>query len=169
MFYIWFGICFLCYFIRTVFNVFIFMKNPLAENKIIIHLIYAVMAILWFSWFQICFVDPVKIDLPEWVRILGLAVFILGVFLFIYSHINLHGFQHKGEFIQRGIYLKIRNPMYLGFILWIIGFPVFMHGLITLISSVIWISFIVYWKILEERDLERQYSEYREYKRKTWF
>jgi len=27
----------------------------------------------------------------------------------------------------------------------------------------------MYWKVLEEKELEKKYKEYREYKKKTWF
>ncbi|MBN2103169.1 isoprenylcysteine carboxylmethyltransferase family protein [bacterium] len=169
MFFLWSGVCFVSYFLRTVFNVLKYQKNPMADRKIMLNIVYIVMAVLWFSWFQMCFFDPMKINIPVWARISGLVLFIVGVFLFIYSHINLKGFTGKGTLVKGGIYSKIRNPMYFGFIIWIIGFPVFMRSFATLISSVVWISFILYWKLLEEKDLEKQYSEYREYKRKTWF
>ncbi|GAB6274434.1 MAG: hypothetical protein STSR0004_12970 [Peptococcaceae bacterium] len=108
-------------------------------------------------------------NIPDWIRYIGLLLFLTGVFLFIFSHIKLKGFEDKGEIITGGIYSKIRNPMYLGFIIWIIGFPIFMQGLITLASSAIWIPHIMYWKMLEEKELEKKYKEYREYKKKTWF
>ena len=163
------GICFLCYVIRTVFNILAHNKNPLAEKRIIVWSIYVIMGILWFSWFEMCFFDPFKINIPVLIRCFGLLLFITGVFLFIFSHIKLKGFEEKGELITSGIFSKIRNPMYLGFIIWIIGFPLFMQSLITLVSSVLWISFIICWKILEEKDLEKKYKEYSEYKKKTWF
>jgi protein-S-isoprenylcysteine O-methyltransferase Ste14 len=169
IYFIFMGICFLCYIIRTVFNILIYNKNPLAENKIIVYSIYVVMGILWFSWFQLCFLDPIKMKIPVLIRYGGLLLFIIGVSLFVFSNIKLRGFEEKGELITSGIFSKIRNPMYLGFIIWIIGLPVFMRGLITLASSVIWIPFIIYWKILEEKELESKYKEYREYKKETWF
>ncbi|MCK4528316.1 isoprenylcysteine carboxylmethyltransferase family protein [candidate division WOR-3 bacterium] len=169
MFFIWFGICFVCYMSRTVFNVLNYKKNPLAQNKKIVTSIFIVMFVLWFSWFQMCFLEPIKMNIPDWIRYIGLSLFLMGVFLFIFSHTKLKGFEDTGELITGGIYSKIRNPMYLGFIIWIVGFPIFTKSLITLVSSTIWISHIIYWKILEERELEEKYKEYREYKKKTWF
>jgi len=166
---IWFGICFVCYMIRTVFNVLTYKRNPLAENRTIVNGIFIVMGILWFSWFQMCFLDPIKMNIPECIRHIGLLLFLIGVFLFVLSHIKLKGFGNKEQLTTGGIYSKIRNPMYLGFIIWIIGFPIFMQSLITLASSAIWVSYIMYWKILEERELEKKYKEYQEYKKKTWF
>ena len=169
MFFIWFGICFVCYIIRTVFNLLKYKKSLLTENKKIVNLIFIVMGILWFSWFQMCFSDPTKINIPGLIRYIGLLLFLIGVFLFIFSHKKLKGFEGGGKLVTDSIYSKIRNPMYLGFIIWIIGFPIFMQSLITFASSVIWISHIIYWKILEEKELEKKYKEYREYKKKTWF
>ena len=169
MFSIWFGICFVCYIIRTIFNVLKYKKSPLAENKRIVTSICIVMGILWFSWFQMCFIDPIKLNIPPFLRYSGLLLFIMGVSLFILSHTKLGGFEDKGELIKGCIYSKIRNPMYLGFIIWIIGFPIFTKSLITLASSAIWISHIIYWKVLEEKELEEKYKKYREYKKKTWF
>lgn len=169
MFIIWFSACFACFTFRTVFNFLSYKKFPLAEKKILVTFIYIIMAILWFSWFQMCFSDPVRMSIPGWLRYLGLSFFIIGIFLFIFSHVRLKGFEDREKLVTSGIYSKIRNPMYSGFILWIIGFPVFTRSLLTLASSVIWISNIAYWKILEEKELENKYEEYREYKKKTWF
>jgi protein-S-isoprenylcysteine O-methyltransferase Ste14 len=120
------------------------------------------MGILWFSWFQMCFIDPFKINIPPFLRYIGLILFIIGVSIFILSHTKLGGFEDKDGLITSGIYSKIRNPMYLGFIIWILGFPLFTRSLITLTSSVIWISHIIYWKVLEEKELEEKYEKYAE-------
>jgi protein-S-isoprenylcysteine O-methyltransferase Ste14 len=59
--------------------------------------------------------------------------------------------------------------MYLGFIFWLVGLPVYLRSLVGLLSAALWISFIIYWKRLEEEELERKYEGYGEYKKKTWF
>lgn len=166
---LWFCICFVCFLIRTLFNLLNFRHMKIAENKILISAIYVVMGTLWFSWFQMCFAETVKVSIPLWLRYLGLAGFIVGVLLFIFSHIKMKGFSDKDGLVTRGIYSKIRNPMYLGFVIWIIGFPVFLQKILTLFSSIIWIIHILIWKILEEKELEGKYPKYSEYKKKTWF
>ena len=168
-FFIWLEVCFLCYIIRTAFNMLSYKKNPLADNKIFVTIMFIIMGILWFSWFGMCFLDPIKVNIPIWFRCIGLLLFLMGVFLFIFSHMKLRGFKDKEGLVTSGIYSKIRNPMYLGFIIWLVGFPIFMQSLITLASSLIWVSYILYWKTLEEKELERKYKEYAEYKKKTWF
>lgn len=168
-FLIWFGICFVCFVLRTAFNILKYRKSKWAENKNIFRGIFIVMFILWFSWFQMVFHDPVKMNIPLWARYIGLALFIIGVSLFILSHIKLKGFEDRGHLVTKGIYSKIRNPMYLGFILWIIGFPTYMQAFTTLASGIIWITCFIYWKMLEEKELEEKYDDYKEYKKRTWF
>jgi len=169
LFLTWFIICFVCYLYRTTFNILKYQNHKLAKNKLVFSSVFIIMFILWFSWAQMCFMDPVKMSFPLWFRYVGLILFILGVFLFIFSHIKLKGFEDKGFVVKKGIYSKIRNPMYLGFIIWIIGLPIFLQKLLSLLSSMIWITHIMIWKILEEKELERKYPDYKEYKKKTWF
>ena len=168
-FIIWFVLCFICYLFRTVFEILKFSHNKFADNKWVIRTIYVVMAILWFSWLQMCLVDPIKMQFPFWIRLTGLVFFITGIFLFIFSHIQLRGFKDKGFLVKKGIYTKIRNPMYLGFIIWIISFPIFMQKTLALLSSIIWITQIMIWKVLEEKELEKEFPDYEEYKKRTWF
>jgi len=44
-----------------------------------------------------------------------------------------------------------------------------MNALFTLASAAIWIPHILYWRVSEERQLEKKYENYQEYKKKTWF
>ena len=81
----------------------------------------------------------------------------------------MKGLEDKGFLVKKGIYSKIRNPMYFGFIIWNIGFPVFMEKLFSLTSALLWTANILLWKVLEEKELEDKYPEYLEYKKKTWF
>jgi protein-S-isoprenylcysteine O-methyltransferase Ste14 len=89
--------------------------------------------------------------------------------MFIISHAGLKGFEVKERIVQKGIYSKIRNPMYTGFAIWIVGLPLFMQKPLALLSSVIWTGHLVLWKVLEEKELEKKYPEYSEYKTSTWF
>ncbi len=131
-------------------------------------LLVIVMFLLWFAWFYMTFRDPYQMALPSWARYTGLAFFIVGALLYILSHVKTRGHE-PGELITAGIYSKIRHPMYIGFIIWIIGFPVYMNAGFTLASAVIWIPQFLYWRRSEEKQLEKKYKEYPEYKKRTWF
>lgn len=163
------GICFLCHAARTAYNVLSHRKHPLADSKVIVNSVYAVMGVLWFSWFQMCFADPLRISIPAWLRYAGLLAFMAGIALFLISHLGLRGVADRGKLVTTGIYSRVRNPMYLGFIFWVIGFPLFTKSLATLSSAALWISFLIYWKTLEEKALADKYPEYAEYRKGTWF
>ena len=168
IFYIFFGVCFICFSIRTSYYVLSNRVSELAENKRFITVLFVTMFFLWFSWFWMCFDDPYNMHLPSWARYTGLAFFIIGFFLFIFSHVKIRG-QKTDKLIATGIYTKIRHPMYFGLIMWILGFPVFTNAAFTLTSAVIWIPQILYWRYSEERQLVKKYKDYPEYKKQTWF
>jgi protein-S-isoprenylcysteine O-methyltransferase Ste14 len=170
IFCICFGVCFICYAIRSWYHVLANRGSELAENKRFINVLFVIMFFLWFSWFGMAAIDPYKLNPPSWARYTGLALFIIGVCLFILSHVKMRGQKaDQNEFVTTGIFSKIRHPMYFGFIIWIIGFPVFTNALFTLASAIIWIPQILYWKSSEERQLVKKYKEYQEYKKQTWF
>jgi len=171
-FYIAFGFCFICFAIRTSYHVLANRGSKLADNRRFITILFVIMALLWFAWFFMSLNDPYRMNLPSWARYTGLAVFIVGFLLFILSHTvfrSLAKGQETDKLVTTGIYSKIRNPMYLGFVIWIIGLPIFTNAAFTLASAIIWIPHILYWKSSEERQLAKKYKDYQEYKKRTWF
>ena len=154
--------------IRTSYHVLDNRGSKLAENKILLNALFVVMFFLWFSWFGMSMNGPYEMNLPLWARYTGLAMFIFGVSLFVISHLKIRGLESE-KLVTSGIYSRIRHPMYLGFIIWIIGFPMFMNALFVLASAIIWIPHILYWRMSEERQLTKKYEDYEEYKKKTWF
>jgi protein-S-isoprenylcysteine O-methyltransferase Ste14 len=60
--------------------------------------------------------------------------------------------------------------MYLGFILWILGWAVFEGSVLGLALGLVGIANILLWRRLEERHLDARYGEaYRAYRAETWF
>lgn len=169
IFYIVFGVCFVCYLTRTVYQVLEYKKSRIAAHRSMPTIIGVVMFLQWFFWFSMNFFDPVRIALPTWLRYTGLALFGAGAILLILAHRHFGGYGREDRVITTGIYSKIRHPMYLGFMLWLIGFPLFLQSIVTLASAVIWITCFICWQILEEKDLEVKLRDYKEYKKKTWF
>jgi len=168
IFYIFFGVCLICFAIRTSYYVLADRASGLAENKRFITVLFVTMFFLWFAWFGMSFNDPYQMNLPSWARYAGLTFFIIGFFFFIFSHVKIRG-QETDNLVTTGIYSKIRHPMYLGFIIWIIGFPIFTTAAFTLASAIIWVPQLLYWRNSEERRLVKKYREYAEYKKRTWF
>jgi protein-S-isoprenylcysteine O-methyltransferase Ste14 len=122
------------------------------------------------SWFIMSEFDPVKLTIPFWLRIIGFVLFIIGIFLFVYTIFKLKTLEnYKGELVQDGLFSITRHPMYLGFIFWLVGYSVFQQSKYTLITSVIWISNVLFWRYIEEKQLDKKYPKYKAYKKKTIF
>ena len=87
--------------LRTVYNILNYRQKKFVERKNVLTAIYIVMFILWFSWAQMCFADPIKMSLPLWLRYIGLFCFITGIFFFILSHAKMRGFEIKTSWSQK--------------------------------------------------------------------
>jgi len=169
-FYIFFGICFIGFAMRTSHYVLKNRGSKLAESSKVIKTLFVTMFFLWFGWFGMVFNDPYEMNLASWLRYTGLAIFIIGVSFFIIAHMNLMGGERQGQGLAtKGLYSRLRHPMYYGFILWVLGLPIFMNSLFSLASVLIWMPQFLYWGISEEKELEAKHAEYKEYKKKTWF
>lgn len=169
MFWIFFGICFVCFGVRTVYNYLRYTKHGLVDKPYVTTLIYFDMGVLWFTWFSMNFNDPVRVTVLPVLRYTGLVLFILGVSLFLFAHSGMGRLKGEDKLVTTGIFSKLRNPMYLGFMVWVVGFPLFIQSMLTLASAVLWIPHFFCWKVLEERELEKRFSEYSDYKKRTWF
>ncbi len=142
--------------------------NP--RNIIIFAGILTVMLLLWTSWFNMCPLDPVKIAIPSLLRWAGIIILILGLALAIGALIQLRGVENIDHLVTSRLFARIRHPMYLGFIFWIFGWVIFHGAVISLVAGLVGIGNILYWRHLEEKDLEAAYGdEYRNYRSRTWF
>ncbi len=142
--------------------------NP--KNVIIFGAILTVMLLLWTSWFNMCPLDPVKVALPSILRWSGMGILIIGLVLAIGALIQLRGVENIDHLVTSGLFARIRHPMYLGFILWIFGWTIYHGAVISLVAGLVGIGNILYWRHLEEKDLDAAYGdEFRNYRQKTWF
>jgi protein-S-isoprenylcysteine O-methyltransferase Ste14 len=162
-------ICAITHIIRTTYEV-LKHKNLLKPSKISFVIIFTNMAVLWASWIALCSVDIYKINLPAVVNYLGLSLCVIGLIFFVTALLTIKTLEtYDGDLITKGIYSKIRHPMYLGFILWSIGFPVYFGAGFSFFLSFIFIVNILFWRYLEEIELDKRFPSYKEYKVKTWF
>jgi protein-S-isoprenylcysteine O-methyltransferase Ste14 len=142
--------------------------NP--ENKLLFAFIFTTMCALWVSWFALCPLDPFKMNLPEAVRWIALALFIAGMILAIGALLQLRGLENIDHLVTTGLFAKLRHPMYTGFTLWILGWSLY-HGAIASLSvGMIGVANILYWRRLEDMRLQARYGEtYKLYRLTTWF
>ncbi len=168
-FFILFVLCGLTHIVRTVYEV-LKHKNIIVASKLSFAIIFTNMAVLWISWFMLCSTDVYKINLPVFVRYIGIAITITGAGLFFTALFTIKTLEtYSGDFITKGIYSKVRHPMYLGFICWLLGGPLFFNGVISFTLAVLFIANVLFWRHLEEIELEKRFAGYKEYKIKTLF
>ena len=168
-------ICFFCYIIRAIYEVLNYKNTKIAKNKFIFFIVANAMAGMWISWFNLSPNDPLRIESPVILKWIGFSLFLFGVLVFVIGIIQiiissiLSKWKKEDKLITYGIFYFFRHPMYLGFILWLIGYPIYMGSVFTLITGIFWISNVVMWKILEEKELIEKFPEYIDYKNRTLF
>lgn len=146
--------------------------------RILRSLIYVPAFILFFGWIAVrvrVFDTEIGVVLHLWTRTGGIAFMIVGGIL-VLTCIVVFIIRGKGtpaafdpptEFVATGPYAYVRNPMYIGGFILLVGFGLYHYSLSILILSVILIVifhlFVVFY---EEPILERQFGKsYAEYKK----
>ncbi len=142
--------------------------NP--ESKPAYAVILTVMLTLWLTWFGLCAAEVHQFELPRLVRWLGFGMFIGGVILAVGALIQLRGVENINHLVTSGLFKKIRHPMYLGFIGWLLGWSLFHSALVSLGIGVLGVASVLWWRHLEETRLRLQFGEaYEQYRLTTWF
>jgi protein-S-isoprenylcysteine O-methyltransferase Ste14 len=160
---------FLTHAIRSVYEI-LKHKEIIKPNRTTFVIVFTNMFLLWVSWFVLCSLKIYRIAVPSIVRISGLLLFVSGLVIFLTGLITIKTLEsYEGDLITTGIYSKLRHPMYLGFILWLAGIPLFSGSLWLLILSLLFTANILFWRSLEEKELEKRFQSYNEYKKKTIF
>jgi protein-S-isoprenylcysteine O-methyltransferase Ste14 len=168
-FFIWLGIGLITHCLRTVYEIRKTYRK-MQPGKVSFILMFMNMIFLWASWISMCDTDIVKIPVPDAVRYGSLVVFFAGVIIFFVALSTIRAVEtHEGDMVTRGIYSKIRHPMYLGFIFWLIGYSVYSGAVLSFAVSIVFGANILFWRYLEEKELVRRYPMYIEYKKRTLF
>ena len=155
--------------IRTVYEI-LKHRQVLNPGRLSFIIIFINMLLLWVSWVLLCSYDAYKIHLPSFVRYLGFALSAIGLIFFLTGLFTIKTLEsYDGDLITSGIYSKIRHPMYAGFLLWLIGFPVFFAAGFSMILSILLIGNILFWRYLEEKELEKRFPSYPDYRKTTIF
>ncbi len=160
----------LCHVIRTTYELLKKSGRITEENRPAFLIVLTAMILLWVSWFGMCPVDPFQVDLPAFIRIIGLVLFILGLVLAVAALMQLRGVEHIDHLVTTGLFALTRHPMYIGFVFWIIGWATYHGSAFSLIPGALAIGNIIFWARLEDdRLLARYGEEYRRYREETLF
>ena len=162
-------VCITTHIVRATYEI-LKHKKMIKATKLSFLIVFTNMVLLWISWFGLCIFDAKRIYLTEMIHFLGIIMALIGVVAFFSGLFTIKSLEsYNGDLITHGIYSKIRHPMYLGFILWIIGMPLYSGGLMSMILGTIFILNILFWRHLEEKELENRFPAYKEYRMKTLF
>ena len=169
LFFILVIVCVITHIIRTIYEI-LKHKGVLTANKLTFVIIFTNMFALWVSWFSLCSLDANRIALPGVIQYASLILVVIGVIVFLVGLFTIKTLEsYEGDLITKGIYSKIRHPMYLGFILWLFGWPLYWDALFSFVISLPFIANVLFWRHLEEKELVERFISYKEYKKTTIF
>ena len=160
----------LCVCTRTVYELLKEKGIANPRNNVLFLFIFLVMCGLWTTWFALCPIDPDPLVLPLSVHWLGVLIAVSGTVLAVGALVQLKGLENIDHLVTRGMYSRIRHPMYVGFLAWIVGWSMYHASAISFALGLVTAANILYWRSLEERRLVIQFGEsYAVYRRSTWF
>ncbi len=106
---------------------------------------------------------------PNLATILGGAIFAIGIAIMLISFVQLMKAKKEGWKLRTtGIYGVVRHPMYLGDILWALGWSIVFNALYALALTPLWLFLRYSLAVLEEEKLIEKYDgEYIRYMQKV--
>lgn len=162
-------VCIISNIIRLIYEI-LKHKKIIKANQFTLVIIFANMTLLWLSWILLCINDIRRFELANLIRYAGISLVCIGLIIFLMALFTIKTFEsYEGDLITKGIYSKIRHPMYLGFIFWLIGLPIYFEALDALILAFVFIMNVLFWRYLEEKELVERFASYKDYKKRTIF
>jgi protein-S-isoprenylcysteine O-methyltransferase Ste14 len=99
---------------------------------------------------------------------LGAIISIFGIILIIISYVQIKNqFLNAKKIVNKGLYKYSRHPMYLGFIMLLMGISFFSSSLLVLVYSIIFSILLIWQAYEEEKNMIRRFPRYKEYQRKV--
>lgn len=101
--------------------------------------------------------------------LLGVSLILVAAGLFKWRKTTLNPFGEPAVVVREGVYRFSRNPMYLGMLLVLVGFGVWLGNILALLLAPGFVWVMTRWYILgEEQLLESRFGEeYRAYRRQV--
>lgn len=112
----------------------------------------------------------VRISLSILLLVIGAGFSILGVVSFKKAKTTVNPLkpQQASTLVNSGIYQITRNPMYVGFVFFLIALSIFLNSFLFIVLAPLFMLYITYFQIIpEERALETLFSEHYLHYKKT--
>ena len=103
--------------------------------------------------------DPMELELPVAARSTGLGLFVAGCLFAASAVVTLRAAHDTRELVTAGPFRWFRHPMYVGFILWFVGWPLFWSAPVCAGLSGAAIASVFGWARVEDRELERRFGD----------
>lgn len=142
-------------------------------------IIYVPLFILFFRWLAInvrVYDTKIGVILPQWIKIFGVISMIIGgilvlicvLFLVIKGKGTPAVFDPPREFVAVGPYAYVRNPMYVGGFILLVGFGLYQTSVsIVILALILIVIFHFFVSLVEEPNLERLFGKsYLDYKKR---
>jgi protein-S-isoprenylcysteine O-methyltransferase Ste14 len=170
VFWVFLGLCLLGLGVRSGYETLKQGNKIDSKNNFVFIIVFVAMSLMLTSWVGMGLFDPWRIGLHGFFRWLGLVTSIIGLGIAVGALLQLGGLENIDHLVTTGFFLRLRHPMYAGFILWIIGWLLFFSAGATSMVAVVAIGNILYWRSLEEKKLLIQFGQrYIDYQKHSWF
>ncbi len=146
------------------------------QEKTLLGLLFLAMFFIPIIYAFTNWLDFANYTLPAWAGWLGVAIFVLALFIFWRAHVDLGlnwspslEIREKHELITKGIYKLIRHPMYASQWLWVIAQPLLLQNWVAgFLNLLIFIPFYFLRVQAEEKMMLDSFGEeYKNYMQKT--
>ena len=117
------------------------------------------MCLFFSGWFALGPHDPMDLDLPPPVRWTGLGLFVAGCLFAASAVVTLRAVHDTRELVTSGPFRWFRHPMYVGFVLWFVGWPLWWSAPVCAGFSAAAIISVLGWARVEDWDLERRFGD----------
>ena len=142
-------------------------------------IIYFLLFILFFGWLALnvrVYDIKIAVILPQWLKIFGVIFMTIGgilillcVLVFIIKGKGTPAvFDPPTKFVVSGPYAYVRNPMYIGGFILLVGFGIYHTSIsIVILAFILIVTFHFFVAVVEEPNLERLFGKsYLDYKKK---
>ncbi len=145
-----------------------------SNRKLGKHPLFGLVIVVIFGAGRVILVLPSlpqpRFEIGGWHWIIGAIIFAAGI-VFSFPALTIRPFTAPDEKVRlktTGLYSIVRNPIYLGEVLWCLGWAIMFRSIIGIALVPFWWVGLIFLVMLEEESLERELGQpYLEYKRKV--